>query len=459
MTKHLHERGIALIIFFLILAYLPIIAADNASAQSCSGSWTITDTSWAKTNYQIGETISGSISFEISNLADCPRCTQQILIALIDSQNYIVDWKCIYDDIPQVCPPYETTGKVDITLRNPNYLGTYRIVATNEKQSSCSDAFLYGDYYPKMTTGQQMYLATITVAASNSINEPTIPTSPPPPTPTKEDATTGSSGSGTPQNGEAYKTGVSMQLITVIVGLLVLLFIFFLIGRKRRKGFIKFIIPLAVISFLGYLFWTYGIPVITKWFEENMRTIIGILLSLGALTIVGIAVWKNRNRIWEILKIPDNMTTSKDNEPEIPDNTTISKDDEPDINQLCDNIKKRINGITIPRRHKTEPPYQDQLFQWLISEFPNTKWEKQEEGRRPDLVINDIIAIEVKGPTTNDSLKDLITKTIYLKKYRRLICVLFEHDYDESQYQDITLFLRSKFGKKIDFIQKDSGSW
>ena len=131
--------------------------------------------------------------------------------------------------------------------------------------------------------------------------------------------------------------------------------------------------------------------------------------------------------------------------------------EKPDIDQLCNKIKMRICNITIPRRGPTELYYQGQLHQWLLSEFKNTEWEKSEQGRRPDLVVNNIIAVEVKGPTTNASLKDLITKTVYLKKYKRLFCVLFEHDYDESEYQEITRFLRNKFGKRIEFIQKSSG--
>jgi hypothetical protein len=54
---------------------------------------------------------------------------------------------------------------------------------------------------------------------------------------------------------------------------------------------------LAVASFLGYLFWIYGIPAITNWFRDNMSTIIGVLLSLGALAIAGIAIWKNWDKI------------------------------------------------------------------------------------------------------------------------------------------------------------------
>jgi hypothetical protein len=418
------------ILITLLFSCLIIFPIANAYAQTCYADWDITGISDIKTNYQLGETISGNISFKINNPPDVPACIQQILVGIVDSQNKVIDVKCVYEGVPKVCPQW-TTGTVSVSWESPVSPGTYRLLAMQNASYSCADAKLY--FRPNEPIKSYKNIATITVLASK---------------PKREDTTTGSSGSDTTQNEAASKPGASSQVIIVVVALLVLLFIFAIVPKKVRKRSVIFILILAVVFFLGYVFWAYGIPVITKWFEENIHTIIGILLSLGALTIVGIAIWKKRNRIWdwaeEILKIPDSTTTSKD--------------DETDINQLCDSIKKRISSITIPRRHKTEPPYQDQLFQWLISEFPNTKWEKQEEGRRPDLVVNDIIAIEVKGPTTNGSLKDLITKTAYLKKYKRLICVLFEHDYDESKYQDITLFLRNEFGKRIDFIQKDSGS-
>jgi hypothetical protein len=176
-TVTLLSYSLVITLAFILAPIFGQITIQHVLAETCSGAWDITDTSGIKTNYQLGETISGNISFKISNSADCPRCTQQILIALIDSQGYLAGWTCIFDDIPQVCPD-STTGKVDITLRNPNYPGTYRIIASNEKQRDCFDAFVLGDYHPKITA-PQMQIATIKVAASNAINEPSVPTPPP----------------------------------------------------------------------------------------------------------------------------------------------------------------------------------------------------------------------------------------------------------------------------------------
>jgi hypothetical protein len=223
-------------------------------------------------------------------------------------------------------------------------------------------------------------------------------------------------------------------------------------GSEARRRFIRFILVLAVVSFLGYLFWQYGIPVISKWIRENLSTIIGVLLSLGALAIAGIAIWKNWDRIKEKLGTVD----------EIPGKQTEESDpEEADIEQLCNRIRTRIESMNVPRRHRIEDPYVREVYQWLASEFgyDNVKYEKHGESGRPDLIVDDIIAIEVKGPATNDSLNDLKHKTKYIApntKYKRLICVLFEHDYSDSKYDEITQALKILHRNKIFFIQKSS---
>lgn len=371
---------------------------ENASAQACGGNWDISSTSGIKTNYQLGETISGNISFKINNPSDCPSCTQQILVGLVDSQNKVIDVKCVYDGIPKVCP-LRTTGTVSVSWVNPASPGTYRILATQDAKPN---------FRPKESYKN---IATITVSAS---------------------------GSGTPQGGGASKTGISTQFIIVAIALLVLLFIFSLMGLKALKGFIRFIFVLAVISFLGYLFWQYGIPVISKWIRENLSTIIGVLLSLGALAIAGIAIWKN----WDRIRIEKPLEPIPPHEPE-----------EPDIDQLCNKIIDRINSFSVPSPGRKENYYHQTLFQWLKSKFPNAAFEKQMGRVRIDIVIGNI-AIEVKGPTRNSDLDDLPNKISYLNYCKKLICVLFERDYDDSEFDRIANHMKQLRPNKIFFIQK-----
>jgi hypothetical protein len=424
-----------------ITVYAPSSASppqENISGQICAGNWDISGTSGIKTDYQLGETISGDISFKINNPSDCPTCIQQILVGLVDSQNKVIDVKCIYDGTPKMCP-LQTTGTVSTSWKNPASPGVYRILVNQDANYSCADSKL--NFSPK---DSYKNIATVTVYASEAGNQSVAPAISPTSPPTEGNKTTGSSGSGITQDGAAPTAGNNTMIIIVVVALLVLLFIFSLSGPRTQKRIFRYILILAVISFIGYLFWIYGIPVVKKWIGENKSTIINVLTTLGALAIAGIVLWINRYKIGEWIK--KLLAPISPPEP-----------DEPDIDQLCDKIKKRIESLTIPRRHKTEGPYQDQLFQWLRSEF-NVNYEEKHAGTgRPDLVIDDIIAIEVKGPATNDSLKDLKNKTKYIApntKYKRLICVLFEHDYSDSKYNEITQALKTLYHNKIVFIQK-----
>jgi len=105
-------------------------------------------------------------------------------------------------------------------------------------------------------------------------------------------------------------------IISCVIVLLVLLLIFSLIGSEARKGFIRFILVLAVVSFLGYLFWTYGIPAITNWFGKNLSTIIGVLLALVALAAIGGVVWQRikekRPKNFSYIYVMRNPTHKKD---------------------------------------------------------------------------------------------------------------------------------------------------
>jgi hypothetical protein len=142
---------------------------ENVSAQACGGNWDISSISGIKTNYQPGETISGSISFKLNNPSICPSCTQQVLVGIIDSQNKVIDVKCVYDGIPKVCP-LRTTGTASFSLKTPAIPGNYKIIAANYYQDSCSDAI--NKYLPNQVGSQAALvqykdIATVTIAEAS----------------------------------------------------------------------------------------------------------------------------------------------------------------------------------------------------------------------------------------------------------------------------------------------------
>ncbi|MCJ7653786.1 MAG: restriction endonuclease [Dehalococcoidia bacterium] len=277
------SKWFAVALIALLLSCLSIFPLANASAQTCDDwNWDVWGISGIKTNYQLGETISGSISFKINNPSYCPGCVQQILVGLVDSQNRVIDVKCIYDGRPKVCPEW-TIDTVNVSWENPASPGTYRLLATQDANYSCSDAkpnFRPNESYKN--------IATITVVVAGTTSNGEQVTEPPSPTSTPSDESK--------NKGPINVLDTNTVVIICFIAAVLILSISYSRSREATRKYIRFVLFLILISFVGYLFWMYGIPVISKWIRENLSTIIGVLLSLGALAIAGIAIWKNWNK-------------------------------------------------------------------------------------------------------------------------------------------------------------------
>ena len=281
----LMSKWLAVVLILPMLSCLSIFPIANASAQTCSPNWDVLSISGMKTNYQLGEAINGSISFRINNPSDCPGCFLQILVGLVDSQNTVIDVKCIYDGQPKVCPEW-TVDTVNVSWEHPSSPGNYRLLATLDSMYSCSDA------KPRFRP-QESYelLATITVSAPSP-----SPSPPPPPTPTppsqpdtgKKNGTVGVPDTTKPSGGIApIALNKNTIIIISFVAALVILTLF--ASRKRgSKRYAKSLLLLVLVSFIGYLFWVYAIPLIADWFRHNLGTII----TLVALAAIGGVVWQ-----------------------------------------------------------------------------------------------------------------------------------------------------------------------
>jgi hypothetical protein len=104
---------------------------------------------------------------------------------------------------------------------------------------------------------------------------------------------------------------------------------------------------------------------------------------------------------------------------------------------LLNAVVQAIEEFKPSRRYHNEFPYHTELQGWLRSRFPSSKIEIQTGASRPDIVIEDI-AIEVKGPTTNQALDTLTTKCLkYSEYYDKIVMVLFEPEFSESNFREI----------------------
>jgi len=84
--------------------------------------------------------------------------------------------------------------------------------------------------------------------------------------------------------------------------------------------------------------------------------------------------------------------------------------------------------------YENELPYHIDLARWLQPKFPMLKVELQRGSSRPDVVIEDI-AIEIKGPTTEEGLRSIADKCLrYHHHFKRMIVVLFDIQTKTSRF-------------------------
>ncbi len=84
-----------------------------------------------------------------------------------------------------------------------------------------------------------------------------------------------------------------------------------------------------------------------------------------------------------------------------------------------------------------ESGYQADLARYLKQHLKNVKVELQRGSSRPDIVVNESIAIEIKGPTRTKNLETITSKIIrYRNHFNFLIIVLFDVRVSENYLTD-----------------------
>jgi len=99
-------------------------------------------------------------------------------------------------------------------------------------------------------------------------------------------------------------------------------------------------------------------------------------------------------------------------------------------------LKTTIEGFRPAKAFDREVRYQDELYGYLLGKLgQGVTIEKQRGRSRPDIVVGEM-AIEIKGPTTNQGLATIADKIArYRLRFSGIICVLFDVQ-DETHYQE-----------------------
>jgi hypothetical protein len=218
------------------------------------------------------------------------------LIGIIDLQNKVIDVKCVYNGVPKACPAW-TTGTASFSLKTPVTPGNYKVIAADYYEYSCSDAL---NKFPSLYSSTSPYckdIITITISASVIDQKSVAPTIPTPPIPPGQPDTGKKNGTvsvpdTTKPSGGIAPIALNKNTIIIISFVAALVILTLFASRKRgSKRYVKSIL-LVLISFIGYLFWVYAIPLIADWLRHNLGTIIKVLLALVALAVIGVVVWQ-----------------------------------------------------------------------------------------------------------------------------------------------------------------------
>ncbi len=115
-----------------------------------------------------------------------------------------------------------------------------------------------------------------------------------------------------------------------------------------------------------------------------------------------------------------------------------------------DRLIAAINEFQPARRYPKEITYQAELYAWLKAKVGGVEFEAKQGHSRPDIVALNRFAIEVKGPTTHQSLITIADKLLrYQLHYERVICVLFHLEWDEKGYDEWLQAVRRKYPEAV----------
>ncbi len=120
---------------------------------------------------------------------------------------------------------------------------------------------------------------------------------------------------------------------------------------------------------------------------------------------------------------------------------------------LPENLRELVAAIDAFQPAKTyrrEVNYQTELTGWLKAKMGTTVNIEEQHGRsRPDIVVASSIAIEIKGPTTNQELKTIPDKVIrYRQTWPSMLCVLFDVQ-DQVRYQEWLRGMEDRFPEVV----------
>jgi len=193
---------------------------------------------------------------------------------------------------------------------------------------------------------------------------------------------------------------------------------------------------IAFIFYIGYL-----------WVMENLNLIMWSAIIILPFLSICYLLGNMRNKR---IKIEEELILEKKNKEDI----IIEKEEEAErekyMEKTINKVVEKIKQFESFKKYNKESQYQMQLGGYLQMQFKKVKIEVQKDGSRPDIIINDNIAIEIKGPTTMSELKTLPDKCMrYPKNYEEVAIVLFDIQLSNEKLELYLNSLKDIFPKII----------
>ena len=125
---------------------------------------------------------------------------------------------------------------------------------------------------------------------------------------------------------------------------------------------------------------------------------------------------------------------------------------------LPENIKNLVAAVDAfrpARAYHREVNYHMELTGWLKARLGESVTIEEQRGRsRPDIVVGGNIAVEIKGPTTNQGLATISDKVVRYRRYfQTTIVVLFDVQ-DEQRYAEWLAGTKRQF-PEVQIIKKE----
>jgi len=125
-----------------------------------------------------------------------------------------------------------------------------------------------------------------------------------------------------------------------------------------------------------------------------------------------------------------------------------------DLPENLQRLVAAIEDFTPDKAYNREIKYQTELNGYLKGKLGGSVAMEKQRGRsRPDIVVDGVIAVEIKGPTTNQGLQTISDKIVrYRQHFSLLVVVLFDVQ-DERYYSEWAAGMRKQF-PDIQIIKK-----